>query len=241
MAEGKADDTIEWGDKQPVRRSWLARLTAEPPPERAEGGQTPRLRLNYPALVLTVLGFLAVLAGQYLPWVHANLTGAASTTDGDTTVTIASRTTEFSFTAVYTLPALTYGLSVLLVLAGAATMLTLTSPALRRSFAAGTLGVLAGQLAVLVGLGAGLPEGAGFNIPIDPSNLPDNAITLGPGYLLSVAAVALLAAALIVGGRTVRSRRTPESKTDDEPIDLVVTPLPGETVDIRSERPPVGG
>jgi hypothetical protein len=234
-----ADDTIEWGDKQPARRSWFARLTAEAP--RDEGVESPRTRLNYPALVLTVLGFLAVLAGQYLPWVHVNLAGGTSTTDGDTTVTIASRTTDFSLTAVYTLPALTYGLSVLVALAGAATILTLSSPALRRSFVAGTLGVLGGQLAVLVGLGAGLPDGAGFNVPIDPSNLPDDAITLGPGYLLSVAAVGLLAAAVIVGGRTVRSRRTPEKKTEDEPIDLVVTPLPGDTVDIRSERPHVGG
>src|SRR6185437_11677437 len=146
-----------------------------------------------------------------------------------------------SFTAVYALPALTYGLSVLAILAGAATMLTVASPVLRRSFAAGTLGLLGGQLAVLVGLGAGMPDGAGFNIQVDPASLPDGAITLGPGYLLSVAAVGLLAAAVIVGGRTVRSRRTPEKKTEDEPIDLVVTPLPGETVDIRSQRPPVGG
>jgi hypothetical protein len=130
---------------------------------------------------------------------------------------------------------------VLAVLAGAATILTVTSPALRRSFAAGTLGLLGGQLAVLVGLGAGLTEGAGVNVPVDTTSLPDDAITLGPGYLLSVVAVGLLVAAVIVGGRTARSRRTPERKTQDEPIDLVVTPLPTETVNIRSERPPVGG
>jgi len=227
MAEGKANDTIEWGDKQPQRRSWFARLTAEAPPD--EGDESARARLNYPALVLTVLGFVAVLAGQYLPWLHVNLNALGFGQD-------ASRTTDFSFTALYALPALTYGLSVLLILAGAATMLTVTSPVLRRSFAAGTLGLLGGQLTVLVGLGAGMPEGAGFNVQVDPANLPDGAITIGPGYLLAVAAVALLAAAVIVGGRTVRSRRTPEKKTEDEPIDLVVTPLPNESASKLTHR-----
>jgi hypothetical protein len=232
MAEGTSEDTIEWGDKQPIRRSWFARLTADVPPD--ERDESPRARLNYPALVLTVLGFVAVLAGQYLPWLHVNLNAVGFSQE-------TGRKADFTFAALFTLPGITYGLSVVAVLAGAAIMLTVTSPALRRSFAAGTLGVLGAQLAVLVGLGAGIPEGAGFNIQVDPANLPDDAITLGPGYLLAVAAVGLLAAAVIVGGRTVRSRRTPEKKTEDEPIDLVVTPLPSETVDIRSERPPVGG
>lgn len=233
-----ANDTIEWGDKQrPGRRGWLGRLTAEPPSDAPEDDERARIRLNYPALVLTVLGFVAVLAAQYLPWLHVNPTAIANTIGGDQVVIPSNHTTDLSFTAVYTLPALTYGLSVLVVLAGAATILTVASPALRRSFAAGTLGVLGGQLAVLVGLGAGLSDGAGVNVPIDTSNLPDNAITLGPGYLVALLAVGLLAAAVIVGGRTVRSRRTRESKAPDEPIDLVVTALPTETVDIRSERP----
>lgn len=239
MVKGMAEDTIEWGDKRPERRGWFARLTADPPTERPDGDERARTRLNYPALVLSVLGFLAILAGQYLPWLHVNLAAIGGASGGDV-VNTTSRTTDLTFTGVYTLPALTYGLSVLAVLAGTATLLTVTSPALRRSFAAATLGLLAGQLAVLVGLGAGLTEGAGFNLPIDPSNLPDDAVTLGPGYLVAVAAVGLLVAAVIVGGRTARSRRTTESKTADEPIDLVVTPLPGETVDIRSEHPEVG-
>ena len=232
-----AEDTIEWGDKaRPARRGWFARLSAEPPSDGSGGDERARIRLNYPALVLTVLGFLAVLAAQYLPWLHVNPAAIAGSIGGDTVVTT-NHTTDLSFTAVYTLPALTYGLSVLVVLAGAATILTVASPALRRSFAAGTLGVLGGQLAVLVGLGAGLSDGAGVNVPIDASNLPDNAITLGPGYLVALVAVGLLAAAVLVGARTGRSRRTRESKTPDEPIDLVVTALPSEAVDIRSERP----
>jgi len=236
MAEGMAKDTVEWGDKRPGRRGWFDRLTAEPPADGPEDDEGTRLRLNYPALVLTVLGFLAILAGQYLPWLHLNLGALAGQSNADV-VTSSSRTTDLSFTAVYTLPAVTYGLSVLAVLAGAATLLTVTSPPLRRSFAAATLGLLAGQLASLVGIGAGFSEGAGFNLPVDSSNLPDDAFRLGPGYLLSVVAVGLLAAAAIVGGRTARSRRTKAAKTPEEPIDLVVTPLPSESVDIRSERP----
>ena len=231
-----AEDTIEWGDKRPGRRGWFARLTAEPPADGPAGDEGTRVRLNYPALVLTVLGFVAILAGQYLPWLHLNLSALGSSSSGDAVSTL-SRTTDVSFSAVYTLPAMTYGLSVLAVLAGAATVLTVASPALRRSLAAGTLGLLAGQLAVLVGLGAGLKEGAGFNIAVDSTNLSADAITLGPGYLMAVAAVGLLVAAVIVGGRTARSRRTKAAKTPEEPIDLVVTPLPSEAVDIRSERP----
>src|SRR4051812_29792997 len=130
-----AEDTIEWGDKRPARRGWLGRLTAEPP---AEGDAADGFRrLNYPGLVLTVLGFVAVLAGQYLPWIHLNV-GLAN----------GLRSDDLSFSAIYGTPALTYGLSTLLVLAGAATVLTVTAPGVRRSVAAATLGLLGGQLAV---------------------------------------------------------------------------------------------
>ncbi len=187
--------------------------------------------------MLTVLGFLAVLAGQYLPWLHLNLTAIGNSAGGDV-VSNASRTSDLAFSGVYTLPALTYGLSVLAVLAGAATLLTVTSPALRRSFAAATLGLLAGQLAVLVGLGAGLARGSRLQPPgrpVQPARRRDHARTGLPGV---VRRRGLLVAAVIVGGRTARSRRTTErTKRRDEPIDLVVTPLPSETVDIRSERP----
>jgi hypothetical protein len=105
--------------------------------------------------------------------------------------------------------------------------------------------LLGGQLAVLVSLAVGLGDGIGANVPIDTSSLPDGALSLGPGYLLAVAAVGLLVAAVIVSARSGRSRRTPERQAEnasvEEPIDLVVTPLPSETVDIRSERPPFGG
>jgi hypothetical protein len=228
-----AEDTIEWGDKRPAaRRGWLARLTAEPPGDGGAADQSRRL--NYPGLVLTVLGFLAVLAGQYLPWLHVNVVLGNGAPTGDVV-----------FSAMYGTPTLTYGMSMLLVLAGVATVLAGPGPAVRRSVAAATLGLLGGQLAVLVSLAAGLGDGVGANVPIDTSGLPDGAVSLGPGYLLAVAAVGLLVAAVIVSARSGRSRRTPERQpenaTVEEPIDLVVTPLPSETVDIRSERPPFGG
>jgi hypothetical protein len=228
-----AEDTIEWGDKQPpARRGWLGRLTTEPPPDG--GAADESRRLNYPGLALTVLGFLAVLAGQYLPWIHVNVALGSGVPTGDVV-----------FSAMYGAPALTYGLSMLPVLAGVATVLSGPAPAVRRSVAAATLGLLGGQLAVLVSLAAGLSDGTGANVPIDTSNLPDGALSLGPGYLLAVVAIGLLVAAVIVSARSGRSRRTPERNagqaTVEEPIDLVVTPLPSETVDIRSERPPFGG
>jgi hypothetical protein len=228
-----AEDTIEWGDKRPARRGWLARLTAEPPPEG--GADDSRPRLNYPGLVLAGLGFVAILAGQYLPWLQLNLGGNGGNIAND-----------LPFTSVYAGSALVYGLSTPLALAGAATVLAVSAPTLRRGLAAATLGLLGGQLAVLVGLAAGLSnDGAGANVPVDTSGLPDGAISLGPGYLLALVAIALLAASVIVAARAARSRRTTEkpaaAKTGEEPMDLVVTPLPSESVDIRSERPPFGG
>jgi hypothetical protein len=235
-----ADDTIEWGDSQPERRGWLGRLTAEPPAD----GATPKQRLNYPALVLTVLGFLGIVAALYLPWIHVDL-GTGTTVGQDTINQAARRTYDVRFSSIYTYSALAYGLGVLLVLAGAATVLTVSAPALRRSLAAATLGVLGGQLALLVGLAGAAPEGEGLNLPLDVSNLPAGAVSLGLGYLIAIAAIALLAASVLVAARGTQSRRTNraaiESVTVDEPIDLVVTPLPGETVDIRSEHRQVGG
>jgi hypothetical protein len=228
-----AEDRIEWGDKRPARRGWLARLTADPPSEGE--ADDSRARLNYPGLVLAVLGFVAILAGQYLPWLHLNLGATAANVPND-----------LPFTSMYATSALAYGLSVPLVLAGVATVLAVSAPALRRGVAAATLGLLGGQLAVLVGLATGLTDNAaGASVPVDTSNLPDGAISLGPGYLLALLAVGLLVAAVIVAARTVRFRRTTEKpaagKPVEEPMDLVVTPLPSESADIRSERPPFGG
>jgi hypothetical protein len=230
-----ADNTIEWGDAQPERRGWLGRLTAEPPADAARVKQ----RLNYPALVLTVLGFLGLLAAQYLPWVHVDA-GAGGIVGQDANNPASQRKYDISFSSIYTFSTLTYGIAALFVLAGAATILTVSAPALRRSLAAATLGLLGGQLAVLVGLAGGLTEGAGLGLPFDTSSLPKDAMSLGLGYLIAIVAIGLLAAAVLVGARGPQSRRTDraaiESVTADEPIDLVVTPLPGETGNIRSEH-----
>jgi hypothetical protein len=226
-----AEDTIEWGGAAPERRSWLGRLAAPP---------AARERLNYVALSGAIVGFVLVLAAEYLPWIHVDLNGVD---DGNTNPATSEHIYDFPLGMVNTWQNMAYGLSVLLVLALIATLLV-AAPPLRRLVAAAALGLLAGQASILVGLASSIEQGAGLGGAIEISSLPDNAVSVGPGFLVAVAALLVLAASVAVGVRSARSPRPQKTQNDpdavDEPIDLVVTPLPAEpplTGDPRADRP----
>jgi hypothetical protein len=241
-------DTIEWGDAQPERQGWLGRLTVTP---RATGDEVrreePAQRLNYVALGLIIVGFLAVLAAQYLPWVHIDL---SSLNDGTTPPpTTGTRTYDFALGVINTWQIMAYGLSVMLLLAALAYLLV-AGPATRRPAAATALGLVAGQLTLLVGMARSLQQGAGLGSPTQVTVLPDKAVTLGFGYSTAVLAVILFLAAALLAARAPRLRRTQEATattTDDAgPADLVVTPLPVDDQrwsarDIQSNSPPTDG
>jgi hypothetical protein len=232
-------DEIEWG-AQPVsaqaeRGGWLGRLTAAP--DEPAGPFRParqRSKINYVALGLAIAGFLGILAGHYLPWVHFDLTQSVDpgTVAGGTEDL--ARTYDFSIGVVNSWEDIAYELSVLFSLALVATVL-LAAASLRRALSGAALGMLAGQLAVLVGVSSAVYQGAGLGSAIQFSSEGDE-MSVGAGFVIATVGCLLLAAAVIVNLREPRPARTNEVKAiADEPIDLVVTPLPGVTVDIRSE------
>jgi hypothetical protein len=238
-------DEIEWGTTPaaaaavaPVeRRGWLGRLTGRAP-ERTPA----RSRINPVALGLTIVAFVAVLAAQYLPWMHVDLQG---TTDPGVvgvdqgSAEQGSRAYDFSIGVINSWQNVAYELGVVFCLALIATLLVTAGP-VRRVLTATTLGLLAGQLTVLVGIGTAIDQGAVLGNAIQVSEVADDNIGVGTGFVLALAACVLLAAAAVVNLRTAHPARTKDrpagAAAADEPLDLVVTPLPAETVDIRSEH-----
>jgi hypothetical protein len=216
-------DTIEWGGRPgdpPDRPGPLNRLTARVPDD--SGAPKPRLRVNYVALGLAVVGFLAALAGQYLPWVHIDLNGLGVPNQSTPAVY------DFALGAVNTWQNMAYGLTLVFGLTGLCALLV-AGPAIRLLLAATTVGLLLGQVTLLVGMSRSIHEGAGLGTATALTALPDEAMTVGPGYTVAVVATALLLAAALLaarGPRPYRQRADEPVQPDEEPIDLVVAPLP---------------
>lgn len=222
MAEAPANssDTIEWGDR-PVRRlGWLARLTARPP---ADDQGSARERSSYVALGLAGAGFVAVLAAQYFPWVHLSFVEPSSSNSGS------ASDLDVPLGALNSWMIMVYGFELVLVLAAVAFVL-FGGPAGRRPATAIAAGALAAQAATLVGLASSVRDIFGLLGPTQAAGLRDDAVTFQLGFLAAALVVPLLLAAVLVSVRPARSPigTTVPEVDDEEPMDLVVTPLPGE-------------
>jgi hypothetical protein len=222
MAEAPANsnDTIEWGDQPAQRLGWLARLTNRAP---ADGQAPANDRPSYVAMGLAGAGFAAVLAAQYFPWVHLTFVEPISSNSTSTTEV------ELPLGGLNSWMIMAYGFEVVLVLAAVAFVL-FGGRAGRRPATAAAAGLLAGHAATLVGLASSVKAAFGLLGPTQSSGLQDDAVTIELGFLAAVLVVPLLLAAVLVAVRPARSLSSgpaPEAE-EDEPIDLVVTPLPGE-------------
>ena len=222
MAEAPANssETIEWGDRPAQRLGWLARLTARPP---ADDRSPARDRPNYVATGLAGAGFAAVLAAQYFPWVHLDFREPNGSNTG------VVNEIDLPVGALNSWMIMVYGFEVVLVLAAVAFVL-FAGPTGRRPAMATAAGLLAAQAATLVGLASSVRDAFGLLGPSQSGALPDDAVTLQLGFLAAVLAVPLLLAAVLVTARPARSVSRPAAPEDEQeqPIDLVVTPLPGE-------------
>jgi hypothetical protein len=231
-------DELEFGgtprDAPAERQGLLGRLTATSPEPRAASRQ--RLQVNYVALGLAVAGFLAVLAAHYLPWIHVQVERETTSTTVDTTTGTTMQTFDVPIGVINSWESLAYEVAVMLALALVATAFVAPGTS-RRVFGGAALGLLAAQTTVLVGISSALTDGPVLGaVILSNGTVDDDAFSIGSGFYLAVLACLLLAAGVVVLLRAPHPARIKERAAEDEPIDLVVTPLPGPTVDIRSER-----
>ncbi|WP_327007355.1 hypothetical protein OHA72_08870 [Dactylosporangium sp. NBC_01737] len=179
------------------------------------------------AIAMLVIGFVLAAAAQYLPWSSINLRAAGNeanpligddrTVPASIDIDLASLNNGHVVVYLSTLALALVGIGVLIVTRGLA----------RRAAAAAAVGLLAGNALVLVGFQRSI-EHLGSS-PYTAYSLPEEAVHVGAGYPLAVAATAMLAAGTIVAVRGLLrpGRRAPKEEPHDgsEPLELTVTPL----------------
>jgi hypothetical protein len=171
------------------------------------------------------------LVAQYLPWMHFEYPGAEapSGSEGGLDLPLGALNTWLVVPVALTVP-LVFAVIAVLVVAG---------DAIRVPLAAVALGLLAGLATTLVGVAQVIDEGTTYTGLSDSTSARDFT-SIGPGFTIGVAATVLLIVAAIVGARAPRARRDKDTAADDaeeQPLDLVVAPLPDSAYrgDIHSD------
>lgn len=239
MAEGAArspegaPDLVEWGDvpggpEYPVDD--LDEDGTDDVEDEPWASEPNPIRRNPFAFGLTVAGFVAALAAQYLPWWHIDASAPPTAGDGP----IAARDLIFGELTMWQV--LTYSLSGTILLALVALAIA-APPARARVISGAALGWVAGHLVMLVGLLAALDRGLVFG-----SQIGSVEGTFGAGMYAALLSLLLLASAALfiawqprfvrAGGPRQR-RGFGSDRSDGEPMDLTVTAAhprpPGDT------------
>jgi hypothetical protein len=216
--------TVEWGEEDDRRSRWWDRIVGREP----HGGAGRSASVNAAAVTCAALAFVVVLAAVALPWLRIGPNTGGLVASGITMDRMA-----LGQILSFLVPA--YAMS--LVLAFGCVSALLVAPAgARRLLSAVAFGLIAGQLACVVGLGASIEQGGDLVRVGEPTVV--NAVKIGEGVYAAAVAAVLLAAAVVLANRQPR-RREPvrpsgvgEYAFDDEladedrgPIDLTVTPL----------------
>ncbi|NJC68966.1 hypothetical protein HC031_04375 [Planosporangium thailandense] len=166
------------------------------------------------------VGFALLLAAELLPWVSVRTSAL-----GQDFPTVGGGRIGYGIAELAAYTGM-FNFGWLIVLAAVATALALRPPARRVAVAAG-LGLVAGQLALLVGVTHGVR-----NVIQSRGGLTGGSgqlVESGAGMYCAYAALVLFAAALLVGGAPVRLRRSTGVAEEPElpgPADLTVTPAP---------------
>ncbi len=220
----EAGSTVEWGEADDRRSRWWDRIVGREP----QGGAGRSSGVNAAAVICAALAFVVALAAVALPWLRIGPSTGGLVAPGVTMDRMA-----LGQILSFLVPA--YAMS--LVLAFGCVSALLVAPAgARRLLSAVAFGLIAGQLACVVGLGAAIEQG-GDLVRIGEPNVV-NAVSAGEGVYAAAAAAVLLAAAVVLANRQPR-RRGParpsgagEYAFDDDladedrgPIDITVTPL----------------
>jgi hypothetical protein len=195
-----------------------------PPPE------APSQRPGPIAFALLAIGFGLALAAQYLPWSSIK-TGASD--PADDSIVNPTRplpaTTNIDLANMNTGHVVMYLTTIVLALV-AITVVVTSGGVVRRTATAAAAGLLAGNVLVLVGFKAAI-DNLGAS-PYTAYSLSDEAVAVGSGYPLAIAATLMLAAGVIAAVRgpllsgRVSRRRAAEQPDSGEPLDLTVTPVP---------------
>jgi hypothetical protein len=193
--------TIKWGASEEKGPPWLA---TDRPVTRGAG------------LGCAVVGFGLLVAAEVLPWASLTTTPIQQDFPTGTGGRMEYGITELPFSTEM------FNLGWMIVLAAVATALVLRSPA-RIAVAAAGLGLIAGQVALLVGLTRAIQHNGVFRGTfLRNTELP---VQLEVGLYCAYAALALFAVALLLAGGVPRRLRGPDPEPDEAgPADLTVTP-----------------
>lgn len=167
-----------------------------------------------------VAGFALLIAAQALPWISLR------TSPVQQDFPTASGGHLQRGLAELVIPTDIFNLGWLVVLGAVATALAVRPPARRVVVAAG-LGLVAGQLALLVGMTRGIQHSS---ILRSTFPAPEPQVQFEAGLYSAYAALALFAAALLLAGGVRARLRQPVAPADEPapagPADLTVTPVP---------------
>src|SRR6266545_186780 len=210
----EAGSTVEWGEADDRRSRWWDRIVGREP----QGGAGRSSGVNAAAVICAALAFVAVA----LPWLRIGPSTGGLVAPGVTMDRMA-----LGQILSFLVPA--YAMS--LVLAFGCVSALLVAPAgARRLLSAVAFGLIAGQLACVVGLGAAIEQG-GDLVRIGEPNVV-NAVSAGEGVYAAAAAAVLLANRQPRRRGPARPSGAGEYAFDDDladedrgPIDITVTPL----------------
>jgi hypothetical protein len=223
---GEQPSTIEWGggaaDPLGGRLDWL---TTERPVLRGAG------------IGCAVAAFGLLVAAELLPWMVVTTSSLQQDFPTGSGGRVEAGLTQLGS------PTEIFSLGWLVVLAAVATALVVRPP-FRRVVVAAGLGLIAGQLALLVGITRGIKH------PVNPGLFrggfagTDLPIQFGLGVYCAYAALVLLVLALAFAGGVPRQMRDsdPEPAAAQGhpdprgPADLTVTPLPVTDLSVWSQR-----
>jgi hypothetical protein len=203
---------------------------ASPPPVDAAPPPAVERGAGPVAIALLAIGFGLAAVAQYLPWSSVNLR-EANVGDPDLAEdSTVPQSIDVDLASLNSGPVVVYLGTLTLALVGIGILLA-TRGAVRRGAAAGALAMLAGNVLVLVGFKQ-IIDRLGYS-PLTSYRLPTDAVHIGAGYPLAVAATAMLAAGAIVAVRGSvlgplrpgRQRAAEEPHDGSEPLELTVTPL----------------
>jgi hypothetical protein len=229
--------TVEWGEDDERRSRWWDRILGREAEGRAGPAEDPggagsparHAGLNRPAIVCAVAGFAFAVAAQVLPWARI-ATGALGI---DARNNLGTDRLMLGQLASFQVPA--YNAGWLLLFACASALLVVQPPA-RRILTAVAVGLTAGQMVCILGIGAAVKGGGDLIRFADPETA--KVINYGEGFYGALAAIVMLVVSIALANRQQRRAvgRGPkvaveeiDELVDDRggagPVDLTVTPL----------------
>jgi hypothetical protein len=216
-------DTVEWG----VGPAPLPPQTGQPSERPPGRWSLPHVAGRWTALSLAVLGLVAFVGSEFLPWARLVTGNAVPSDSGVGSLDIGNA--PLGLEQLNTIGAFGYRLGMLPVLALTGAVLV-ARPRQRRTLAGIAVGLIVAQALSLIGLirsltslfNNGLPTGrlpAGFHVGLEPG-----AYLAAVGLFLLLASVAVSAAPERVRAQLADAVREPDdARYTDEPIELTVT------------------